>query len=130
MSEAASCVYNECRLLHLRGPLQADVLRDAEIVLPIANVPCTEEALSILEPGSYFGEMAMNADVPNTADHDDARDHNIPNVMSQPTRSGSDISFIHCTPLLERYFWPANSRCLSAACSHLPIVVNPREVHG
>lgn len=29
MSEAASCVYNECRLLHLRGPLRADVLRNA-----------------------------------------------------------------------------------------------------
>ena len=26
MSEAASCVYNECRLLHLHGPLQADAL--------------------------------------------------------------------------------------------------------
>ena len=29
MGEAASCVYNECRLLHLRGPLQAGVLRNA-----------------------------------------------------------------------------------------------------
>ena len=29
MGEAASCVYNECRLLHLRGPLEADVLRNS-----------------------------------------------------------------------------------------------------
>ncbi|MCL4176655.1 MAG: amino acid adenylation domain-containing protein [Verrucomicrobia bacterium] len=29
MSDAASCAYNECRLLHLRGPLKADALRAA-----------------------------------------------------------------------------------------------------
>jgi hypothetical protein len=37
--------------------------------------------------GMYFSEMAMMADAPNTADHDDARDHNIPNIMSQVMKS-------------------------------------------
>ncbi len=47
LSEAASCVYNECRLLHLRGPLQTDSLRSA-----LQNLVARHEALrTTLAPG-------------------------------------------------------------------------------
>ena len=65
MSEAASCVYNECRLLHLHGPLQSDILRNA-----LQNLVARHEALrTTFAPGGEVQHIhrTIKVEVP-TAD--------------------------------------------------------------